>query len=108
MTTTRTPINCRKKAGITPEAVAAYQYALKLHNDPKHNNPKTYDYSREYLDATSDLQILLGRLPWETQVLDTIGADEVSECFLSWSDFAATWPKAVEIRQELERRCLVT
>ena len=31
---------------------AAYQYALKLHNDPKHNNPKTYDYSREYLDAT--------------------------------------------------------
>ena len=46
--------------------------------------------------------------PYEAQVLDTIGADEVPECFLCWADYAATWPKAVEIRRDLERRCLVT
>jgi hypothetical protein len=89
--------------------IAAYQLALKLNNDPKVDEWETDGgCHREYLDACSDLQILLGRLGWEAQVLDTIGADEVPECFLSWPDYAATWPKAVEIRQELERRCLVT
>ena len=108
MTTNRTLINRRRKPRITEETVAAYQHALKLHRDPKHNNLKSYDSSREYLDACSELHSLLGLLPYEAQVLDTIGADEVPECFLCWADYAATWPKAVEIRRDLERRCLVT
>ena len=63
---------------------------------------------RAYLDACSDLQSLVGLDPSEANVLDTIGADEVPECFLVWKDYAASWPKAVEIRRELERECLVS
>jgi hypothetical protein len=109
MPTTRKPIARYRKPRITPEAIEAYRRALKLHNDPKVDEwEEDGGCHREYLNACSDLQSLLGHDDSEAELLDTIGADEVPQSFLVWPDFAASWPKAVEIRQELERLRLAT
>jgi len=104
MTTTRRPIARNRKPRITPEAIEAYRRALKLYNHPKVDEwEEDGGCHREYLNALGDLQSLVGLDGSEANVLDTIGADTVPQRFLVWKDLAASWPKAVEIRRELER-----
>ena len=74
MTTTRTPISRSKKARITPEVIAAYRYALKLHNNPKVDEWEADGgCHREYLEAGYELGRVLGRESADEQILDTIG-----------------------------------
>jgi hypothetical protein len=102
MTTTRTPIKRGKKIRITPEVLEAYKLARKLHDAS--DVDEWGQRSDECRAASNELQRLLGLEDgWDVPVLDTVGADEVPECFLKWADYAATWPKAVELRRELER-----
>jgi hypothetical protein len=102
--TTRTPIKRGSKPRITPEALEAYRHALNLYNNPKVDDWKEDGgCRRQYLEARSDLQSLVGLDGSDANILDTIGADEVPQCFLIWKDYAASWPQAVEIRRELGR-----
>lgn len=99
--------NATGKARITPEAIAAYQHALKLHNNPKAVDVWEEDGGRrrEYLDACSELQCLLGRGLGDEHVLDTLGFDELPTelPYKPWDD--ESWKEAFAIRLELERLC---
>jgi hypothetical protein len=108
MTTNRTPIHRGKKIRITPEVIAAYRRALKLHNHPKieeYEEDGRGGRRREYYDACYELHSLLGRESGDEQILDTIGDDDVDNpptgIYAPWD--LESWKEAVAIRLELER-----
>jgi hypothetical protein len=111
MPTNRRLIRRDKKRTITPEAIAAYQVALKLHNDPKseeYEEDGKGGRRREYYAACDRLQSLLGREGWEEQILDTIGTDDPNKpptgIFAPFD--IASCKDAVLIRLELEKSVL--
>jgi hypothetical protein len=108
MTTNRKPIARNRTVRITPEVIAAYQRALKLHHDPRHCNHETYDFSREYYDACAEPHRLLGRDIGAEQVLHTLGVHSIREIptelpYRPWD--VESFKEALMIRLELESMC---
>jgi hypothetical protein len=101
MTTTRTPIARVRKARLaSPEVLDAYRRARKLYDTSKIDEWGCL--SDQCRAARNELHELLGRTCCDVDILDTIDCNRV------WNETAAEFAMAVEIRQELERRCLVT
>lgn len=98
----------RVRSTITPEVVAAYAAALE-HQDLYHgctggedcrsSDPGRRHCSdcRAHIEAHQQLDLLLGLKPWEVSPLDAVGEREPDGT--AW---AASWPRAVELREQIE------
>ena len=105
MTTNRTPLTRgRRTPPITPEMVATYRLAVEIANDgdsmERWENDKPPGRRRAYLDTTSKLHALLGRQPWQTEIVDTCDQDAPS----SWvrANQMDDWHEARATRVQLE------
>ncbi|MHC2661692.1 hypothetical protein ACMA5K_05715 [Bradyrhizobium diazoefficiens] len=88
MTTKRTAIRRALKANITPLALQTYVRARDLlDNHDIERWEERGGRRREYLDAADALDVMLGRKPWQTSIMDCVGEEAAPDYVTPTNDW---------------------
>jgi hypothetical protein len=99
MVTRRTPIRRPPIGRITPDMVALFRLARAIEDDGDHRAFEAQGgRRREYLQTCTELHQLLGRTPWQADVVEVDGPPP---SYLQ-QEQADDWNQARALRAELE------
>jgi len=97
MVTNRVPLARATKTRLTPEIIECYRRMRALHDD----DPTR---SAECIALNGELHQLLGRAPWQTTIMDTLGDDVAPAWMFSQGlDAVVNWNDAHSIRKLLDQ-----
>jgi hypothetical protein len=108
MVTKRTPISRGKRHTITPAIILAYRDVSEIMADGDAANVQEEDggRQREWLDACLALHHLLGRDPWQEDIMDVVTdapPDYIARNGEANAQNPRTWAEARKLRLAIER-----